>query len=314
MIAGGLATGDQAIFDLDFHAVMHWGADPALEKHYGPTRSQRARSVLTFFAQDCGTHNLVYANADLTKATQNREVIAFCDHWKAVSGHDPHLLVMDQRVTTQPVLAELDARGIRFLTLRMRSAALLGQINTLRPADYKTITLDRSGAHNRPRVHESTVQLSNYPGTLRQFIVTGLGREAPTVIITNDRESTARQLITRYARRMTIEQRLAEIIRAFHADALSSTVNLNVDLDIMLCVLAQALLAAMRARLPGYAGVTPDVLQRRFLETPGQIITTTDAITVRLERRAYTPVLRHAALPDTLVPWWGNRTLRYEFA
>lgn len=75
MIADGLATADQAIFDLDFHAVMHWGTDPVLEKHYVPTRSQRARSVLTFFAQDSGTHNLVYANADLTKATQNREVI-----------------------------------------------------------------------------------------------------------------------------------------------------------------------------------------------------------------------------------------------
>src|SRR5664280_1983555 len=48
---------------------------------------------------------------------------------------------------------------------------------------------------------------------------------------------------------MTIEQRLAEIIQAFHADALSSTVNLNVDLDIMLCVLAQALIAALRTRL-----------------------------------------------------------------
>ena len=31
-----------AIFDLDFHAVMHWGHDPVLEKHYVPTRSQRA--------------------------------------------------------------------------------------------------------------------------------------------------------------------------------------------------------------------------------------------------------------------------------
>jgi transposase len=315
MIAGGLATADQAIFDLDFHAVMHWGTDPALEKHYVPTRSQRARSVLTFFAQDSGTHNLVYANADLSKATQNREVIAFCDHWKQVSGHDPHLLIMDQKVTTQPVLAELDTRGIKFLTLRMRSPALQRQINTLRPSDYKTITLDRPGPHNRPRVHESTVHLKNYGGSLRQLIITGLGRDAATVIITNDRESTTRQLITRYARRMTIEQRLAEIIRAFHADALSSAVNLNVDLDIMLCVLAQALLAALRARLPGYADVTPDVLQRRFLETPGQIITTPDAVTVRLDRRAYTPVLRQAALPaETPVPWWGNRTLRYEFA
>ncbi|MCA1672511.1 MAG: hypothetical protein LC799_10015, partial [Actinobacteria bacterium] len=176
MIASGLATRDQAIFDLDFHAVMHWGTDPALEKHYVPTRSQRSRSVLTFFAQDCGTHNLVYANTDLSKATQNREVIAFCDHWKAVS-HDPHLLVMDQKVTTQPVLAELDRRGVKFLTLRMRSTALIRHINTLRPADYKTITLDRSGHHNRPRVHESSVHLKDYRGAVRQLILTGLGRD-----------------------------------------------------------------------------------------------------------------------------------------
>ena len=74
MIAGGLATAEEAIFDLDFHAVMHWGRDPVLEKHYVPTRSQRARSVLTFFAQDTGTHNLVYASADISKATQAREV------------------------------------------------------------------------------------------------------------------------------------------------------------------------------------------------------------------------------------------------
>jgi hypothetical protein len=59
MITGGLATSEEAIFDLDFHAVMAWGVDPALEQHYVPTRSQRSRSVLTFFAQDSGTHNLL---------------------------------------------------------------------------------------------------------------------------------------------------------------------------------------------------------------------------------------------------------------
>jgi len=315
MISSGLASGEQAIFDLDFHAVMHWGADPMLDKHYVPKRSQRARSVLTFFAQDSGTHNLVYANADLHKATQAREVLAFCDHWKAVSGADPRMLVMDQKVTTQQVLGELDERGVKFLTLRMRSPALLTQINALSSQDFKTVTLDRPGRLSRPKVHESAaVTLTSYPGTVRQLIVTGLGRDAPTVIITNDHDLKTKALIERYARRMTIEQRLAEIIRAFHTDALSSTVNLNVDLDVMLAVLAQALLAALRTRLPGYATATPDTLQRRFLETPGQITTTNDVITVRLERRAYSPVLRQADLPPTTVPWWGNRTLRYEFA
>jgi transposase len=225
MIRGGLATGSEAIVDLDFHAVMHWGQDPVLEKHYVPTRSQRARSVLTFFAQDSGTHNLLYANADLTKASQAREVIAFCDHWKTVSGADPQLLIMDQKVTTQAVLAELNERGVKFLTLRMRSPALIRQIDALTSADFTTITLNRSGKHNRPRVHESRARLSNYPHTVRQLIVTGLGREAPTVIITNADDLPVKALIAHYARRMTIEQRLAEIIQAFHADALSSTVN-----------------------------------------------------------------------------------------
>ena len=127
-------------------------------------------------------------------------------------------------------------------------------------------------------MHESAaVTLTSYPGTVRQLVVTGLGRDAPTVIITNDHDITTKALIEQYARRMTIEQRLAEIIQAFCADALSSTVNLNVDLDIVLCVLAQALLAAFRARLgPGYATATPDTLQRRFLDTPGTIISDTD--------------------------------------
>jgi transposase len=316
MIGAGLAAGEEAIFDLDFHAVMHWGRDPVLEKHYVPTRSQRARSVLTFFAQDSGTHNLVYGNADISKATQAREVIAFCDHWKQVSGADPKMLIMDQKVTTQPVLGELDERGVKFLTLRMRSPALVKYISSLTSKDFTTISLDRPGPHNRPRVHEDpAVKLTSYPGTVRQLVVTGLGREAPTVIISNDHDTKARALVEQYARRMTIEQRLAEIIRAFCADALSSTVNLNVDLDIMLAVLAHALLAALRARLPGYAAATPDTLQRRFLGTRGEIITRGDVITVRLSRRTYSPVLRQADLPPaTKVPWWGNRTLRYELA
>jgi hypothetical protein len=39
-----------------------------------------------------------------------------------------------------------------------------------------------------------------------------------------------------------------------------------------------------------------------------------DHVVVRLNRRAYSPVLRAADLPPTIVPWWGGRTLHYEFA
>lgn len=314
LLRTGLAEGGD--FDLDFHAVMHWGEDLALEKHYVPRRSQRTRSVLTFFAQDAGTHNLVYANADLSKATQAREVLAFCDHWKQAIGTDPKTLVLDQRVTTHDVLAELDTRGIRFITLRMRSVALQRHIDAADPGAWGTVTLDRAGRYRKPQVIDETVHITNYPNQVRQLLVRGLGHDSPTVIITNDHTSTAKKIIERYARRMTIEQRLAEAIRAFHLDSLAGAVPLNVDLDVVLSVLAGNLCAALRRRLgTGYTTATPDTLQRRFLHTGGQILNTAAGITVRLDRRTYSPVLRQADLPAaTTVPWWGNRTLRFEYA
>lgn len=113
---------------------------------------------------------------------------------------------------------------------------------------------------------------------------------------------------------MNIEQRLAEGIRSFHLDALSSAVTLNVDLGVVLSVLAGTVCAALRRRLPGYATTTPDTVQRRFLDTGGRIHTTTDRITVRLNRRTYSPVLHQADLSQaTQIPWWGNRTLHFEF-
>jgi hypothetical protein len=158
------------------------------------------------------------------------------------------------------------------------------------------------------------VKLASYPGTVRQLIVTGLGRDAPTVIITNDTAMKTRALITQYARRMTIEQRLAEIIRAFCADALSSTVNLNVDLDVMPAVLARALTAALRARLPGYATVTPDTIQRRFLETPARSSPPPTRSPSASNAAPSHPSSAKQTSPPPPVPWWGGRTIRYEFA
>jgi len=314
MTAHGLAAGEE--FNLDFHAVLHWGEDPALEKHYVPRRSQRTRSVLTFFGEDTATHNLVYANADLSKANQNNEVIAFCDHWRAVSGQDPRLLVFDSKLTTQAELAKLDERGISWLTLRVRTPKLIAGLRAL-PADaWTSVTIDRCSATSRRVrvIEDAAATLSRYPRTVRQLAVTGLGHDEPTVLITNNRARTTKALIECYAGRMNIEQRLAEGIRSFHLDALSSAVNLNVDLDVVLSVLAGAVCAALRRRLPGYTNATPDTVQRRFLDTGGRIHTTTDRVTVRLNRRTYSPVLRQADLAQaTRIPWWGNRTLHFEF-
>ena len=84
----GLYSGE-AGFNLDFHAIRHHGEEVPLEKHYVPTRSQRTRSVLTFFAQDHASTEMVYANADLTKAEQASEVLAFAEYWSGSRGGTP---------------------------------------------------------------------------------------------------------------------------------------------------------------------------------------------------------------------------------
>jgi hypothetical protein len=314
-VAAGLASGEA--LNLDFHAVMHWGEDSVLGKHYVPRRSQRTRSALTFFAEDAATHTLLYANADLSTANQNRKVIAFADHWKTVTGHDPALLIFDSKLTTQAVLTELDDRHIGFITLRARHPAITTALAGLPASAWTSMTLARAGSRTRRvKVHDDpAAMLSVYPRPIRQLAVTGLGHDQPTLLITNDDATPARKIIQACTQRINIEQRLAEAIQSFRLDVLAGAVPLNVDLDVVLSVLAHTACAALRRRLPGYATATPDTLQRRFLSTGGIITSHGDQITVRLNRRTYSPVLRQATLPETItVPWWGGRTLRYEYA
>jgi hypothetical protein len=299
-------------FDLDFHAIMHFGDDVALERHYVPRRSQRTESVLTFFAQDGESHNLVYANATCDKATQSSEALRFARHWREVTGSYPELLVFDSKVTTGAGLYGLHDEGIRFLTLRARNAKLTRTLESLADSEWTTITLSRPGPYDRPQIHEDTVSVRGCPVPLRQIAVRGLGHDHPTLVLTNDTSSKAAHLVDRYAKRMTIEQRLEESIRSFHLDALSSAVALNVDLDTTLTVAAGLAYDWLRRRLPGYETATPDTIWRRFVSTKGSIVLGPDEVVVRLGERTYSPVLRAAELPTVAVPWWEGRRLYYE--
>lgn len=311
LVRNGQVDGTE--FDLDFHAIMHFGDDVALEAHYVPRRSQRTESVLTFFVQDGATRNLVYADATCTKANQADQALAFARHWQAATGALPELLVFDAKVTNGAGLGALDAAGIRFLTLRHRNPVLMARLKALPDAAWTTVTLDRRGPHARPQVHEDVVSVRGCSKPLRQIAVRGLGHDDPTLILTNDTGASAGRLVNRYAKRMAIEQRLSESIRSFHLDALSSAVALNVDLDTTLTVWAQAAYDTLRRRLTGYETASPDTIWRRFVSTPGDLTLTPDEVVVRLRSRTYSPVLRSADHPIVHVPWWGGRRLRFLF-
>jgi transposase len=310
--AAGLIDGES--FNLDFHAIMSYGEDQILEEHYVPRRSQRTRAVLTFFAQDGRHATLCYANTDINKAEQAHEIIRFCEFWQRSSGQQPGLLVFDSTLTTHAELAELDDRGIGFITLRRRGGTLMDQVAKL-PADaWAPVRLERPGKHRDVTVAEMTATIAKRQ--FRQLAVNGLGRDQPTLLLTNQRDRSAKQLIERYAKRWIIENQLAAQIRAFHLDALTSQVPLAVDLDTTLSVLCDSIYRMFARRLHnGYQTATPDTIFRHFIERPGELRFTPDGINVALRARAHTPVLLDASYHKrtTTIPWWDGRELSFSF-
>ena len=310
----GLATGEDG-FNCDFHAIRHHGADAQLEKHYVPRRSQRTRAVLTFFAQDHASSEMVYANADLTKAEQPREIIAFADYWHQVTGTDPGLLVLDSQLTTYAVLNELSGRGITWLTLRKRGPRVLADLAALPASAWQHAEIKRAGSYRRPHLHEDQVTLKGIHASVRQIAVKNIGRPEPTLLITGDHTTPAANLFARYAERMLIENELDAYIGGFHLNALSSGVPLNVDLDTTLTVLAGNLYRLFARGLNRYQTTTPDTIWRHFLDATGTLHVTDDTLTCALNLRSNHPVLIQAGFADLdlAIPWWGGRTLRFTF-
>ena len=64
--------------------------------------------------------------------------------------------------------------------------------------------------------------------------MTGLGRDNPTLFLSNNLTTSAREIVIRCAGRNRIEDGLGISVNFFHFDCLASEVRLNVDLDAAL--------------------------------------------------------------------------------
>lgn len=222
--------------------------------------------------------------------------------------------MFDSTLTTHAELAELDDRGIGFITLRRRGGTLMDQVAKLPTDAWAPVRLERPGKHRDVTVAEMTATIAKHQ--FRQLAVNGLGRDQPTLLLTNQRDRSAKQLIERYAKRWIIENQLAAQIRAFHLDALTSQVPLAVDLDTTLSVLCDSIYRMFARRLHnGYQTATPDTIFRHFIEGPGELRFTPDGINVALRARAHTPVLLDAGYHKrtTTIPWWDGRELSFSF-
>lgn len=314
---GRLLFPEGRTFSLDFHPIPFRGDPAGLENHHIPLAGKASPSVLAFFALEQESRVLCYANANLTRAEQAGEVMAFVEFWHALAGADPQWLYFDSKVTSYPELSRLNERGIRFATIRRRGAAVVRRLRGLPASAWTKAVIDTPKRfHQDVRYVDETVRLRGYAGAVRQVAIDGLGNERPTLLLSNDTAETARNLVIRYAGRNRVEDGLGSAVNFFHLNCLSSEVRLNVDVDCALTVLANGCYRWLGSRLKGWEKSRPKDLYRRFVETSGLVEVQADRVVVRLDRRSHNPVLREAALDrgSTPIPWLGNRSVQFTFS
>ena len=304
-------------FDLDFHTIPYHGDDALVEKHYVSKRSRRQKGLLALVVRDADARVFCFANAQLRKDEQNDAVLTFVDYWQQQTGARPVELVFDSRFTTYANLGRLNAMGIGFITPRKRHAKMIARLLAEAPEKWRKVQLHNIGrAYRNPRVLDQTVRLPAYPDDIRQLTITGLGHEQPTLLLTNQMTISAGTLIDRYARRMLIENAIADAINFFHMDALSAAVPMKIDVDLQLTLMASALYRMLGIRIGrGMEVARADTIFRKFIHTSGSVEITDSDIIVRLGRRANNPRLMQAGYDQACepVPWLGNRALRIEF-
>jgi hypothetical protein len=303
-------------FSVDFHPIPSRGDPTGLDRYHVPRRGKAAPSIQTFFALEQESRCLCYANANLTRADQPGELMRFVEFWHTLTDHDPQWLYFDSKVVDYRELSKINQRGIHFITIRRRGAAILRRLEALGRSGWKRAVLDTpQRCHQRIWYVDESLKLRGYEGPIRQLAVKGLGRAKPTLFLANHWEETARNLIIRYAGRNRVEDGLGISVNFFHLDCLASEVRLNVDLDATLTVLANGCYRWLGQQLRGYEKASPKQLYRLFVATEGVARTTSDELIVHFERRSHNPILREAALDreSPPIPWLGGRRIRFVF-
>jgi transposase len=299
--------------DLDFHSVpANPGKDP-LDKHYVSKRSRSQKAVLVFLARDAEERVLCYSNAAIPKSERDQEILRFAEFYRERTGHYPRELVFDSQLTTYRNLDRLRQHKIHFLTLRRRSRKMLARIYSLPPSQWTRVTLrSLTRKYRTPKLLDERVRIKDYHEEIRQLVIVELGHDEPTILLTNDLESAPGPLITRYAQRMLIENGIAEAIHFFHLDALSSMVELKVDFDLQITLMASTLYRLLAERLPEtYRRAQAKTIFGNLLDVGGKVEITDHHVVVTLDHRAHNPILAESGLLErpTPMPWFFGKEL-----
>lgn len=287
------------VINLDFHTVPHFGDESVLEKHWAGARNKVMKGALTLFAQDADSKLIVYTAADIRRQEADGQVLDFLAFWKEINPYSFPTLVFDSKFTSYENLDELDIMEINFITLRRRGKKLIKQAAELKP--WKRVQIPHAKRkYANPLVHDSLITLRGYHGTIRQIVMRENGHEEPAFLITNDLESPVEQVISNYARRWRVENGIAEAVKFFHLNALSSPILIKVQLDVITTMIADTLYSMLAQKLRGFEECDAPKLYRHFIRGGATVAVNNGQVTVTYPKRAHNPVLR--ALPWDKLP------------
>ena len=313
--AGRIGLYDGKCINLDFHTVPHYGDESVLEEHWAGARNKTMKGALTLFAQDGQSKLILYTDADIRRSESDDQVLEFLSFWKSIRRRVKPTLVFDSKFTSYTKLSELNANhNIKFITLRRRGKSLIKDVEKLSPWKRIEIPHDKR-KYKTPQVHDSAITLRGYEGKIRQVVVRGNGRENPTFLITNDFNMPVELVVGNYARRWRVENGIAEAVKFFHLNALSSPILVKVHFDVAMTMIADTLYCMLAKRLRGFEDCDAPKIYRHFVRGKGTVSVKNKTITVTYPRRAHNPILRNVAwdrLP-AVVPGMEGSNLQLRF-
>lgn len=302
--------------NLDFHSIPHYGDESQMEKIWCGARNKAIKGANTVFAQDSKSNLILYTRADILRKEESREVMKFVNYWKQIKGSVDETLVFDCKFTKYGILNELDQDGIRFITLRKRSDTLIRNTLEIPKDNWKKHKLDIPKRKNKKvNVFEEIVKLKDCENEFRQIIIKDHGRLNPTYIITNNHDLKLIEVLKVYAKRWHIENKIAELVAFFNLNSLSSPLMIRIHFDLLWTQIADTLYHRFSQDLRRFEDNRAPTIFKKFINMPGRIKYDGDMITIKIRKRAHTPILKGVDKLNKIhnIPWLNNIPMKIEW-
>jgi transposase len=302
--------------NLDFVAIPYWGETDHLENNWSGTRHQALSSILAAIAQDPDSGLITYGDTTIRHDNESDVAVEFLDFYNNSGNNDLKYLVFDSKFTTYENLNKLDDNGVKFITIRRRGKNIVDELNALPSSEWKKVRVKASNRIRQLNISEKILFLKGYNKKIRQLAITGNGKIKPALIITNDFDLVAENIIRKYAQRWLVEKGISEQTHFFHLNKVSSSMVIKVDFDLTMTILAHNLYRLLANDLQGYEHNTASTLYEKFIYNNGSVEIKAGNICLTMKKKRNLPELLTATqkFQNVKLNWLKNLSLEIKAA